>query len=78
MDKDKFAAILPLVVSGLVNRIIEESHVSEDEALESLYYSGLYSALENEDTKVWTYSVSNLYEIYQVENETGSLKLPEY
>jgi len=78
MDKDRFAAILPLVVGGLVNRIIEESHVSEDEALDSLYNSKLYTALENEDTKVWTYSVSNLYKIYQVETETGSLVLPEY
>lgn len=76
MDKNKFAAILPVVVGGLVNKIIEETNVSEDIAFDKLYSSELYSALENEETKVWTYSVPKLFELYQDEVKTGRLMLP--
>jgi hypothetical protein len=78
MDKNKFAAILPVVVGGLVNKIIEEMNVSEDEAFEMLYNSELYTALETEETKVWTYSVPRLIELYRNEIETGKLELPDY
>jgi hypothetical protein len=76
MDKNKFAAILPVVVGGLVNKIIEETNVSEDIAFDKLYSSELYSVLENEETKVWTYSVPKLFELYQDEVKTGRLMLP--
>ena len=78
MDKSKFAAILPVVVGGLVNKIIEEMNVSDEEALEMLYNSELYAALETEKTKVWTYSVPKLIELYQNEIKTGKLELPDY
>ena len=78
MDKDKFAALMPVIVGGLVNKIIEETQISEDEAFEKLYNSELYTALENEETKVWTYSVPKLYDLYQKEIDSGSLILPEY
>ncbi|MCL2639039.1 MAG: hypothetical protein FWD48_11800 [Oscillospiraceae bacterium] len=78
MAKDKFAALLPILIGGLANKIIEETHVSEDEALNKLYSSELYSALENEKTKVWTYSVPKLFDLYQAEITTGELNLPEY
>jgi hypothetical protein len=76
MDKNKFAVILPVVVGGLVNKIIEKTNVSEDIAFDKLYSSELYSALENEETKVWTYSVPKLFELYQDEVKTGRLMLP--
>ena len=78
MDKDKFAALLPVIVGGLANKIIEETRVGEDEAFEKLYNSELYKVLENERTKVWTYSVPQLFDLYQNEINTGSLELPEY
>ena len=78
MDKSKFAAILPVVVGGLVNKIIEEMNVSDEEALDLLYNSELYAALETEETKVWTYSVPKLIELYQNEIKTGKLELPDY
>ena len=78
MDKDKFAALMPVIVGGLANKIIEESHISEDEAFKKLYNSELYTALENEGTKVWTYSVPKLFDLYQKEINTGSLELLEY
>ena len=78
MEKNKFAAILPVIIGGLANKIIEETQVSEDHAFDKLYNSELYAALENEETKVWTYSVPKLFDLYQNEVNTGRLELPEY
>jgi len=78
VDKNKFAAILPVVVGGLVNKIIEETNVNDEEALEMLYSSELYAVLETEETKIWTYSVPKLIELYQNEMKTGKLELPDY
>ena len=78
MEKGKFAAILPVIVSGLTKKIIEETGISEDEAFEKLYNSELYAFLENEKTKVWYYSVPMLYDLYYEEITTGKLELPEY
>ena len=78
MENDKFAALMPVIVGGLANKIIEETQVSDDEAFRMLYNSELYCALENERTKVWTYSVPKLFDLYQNEVSTGSLELPEY
>ena len=77
MERDKFAAILPVIISGLVKRIVEDKAVAEDEAIRSLYDSQLYAALEDELTKVWTWSVPRLFRIYQEEIETGVLNLAE-
>lgn len=78
MEKNKFAAVLPVVIGGLTNKIIDETHVGEDEAFDKLYNSELYAALENEETKLWTYSVPKLFDIYKNEIDTGKLELPEY
>jgi len=78
MERNKFAALIPLLIGGLTNKIIETTGVSEDEALEKLYNSELYAAIENEETKVWTYSVPMLYDLYHTEITTGKLELPDY
>ena len=78
MERNKFAAILPILIGGLANKIIESTGISEDEALEKLYNSELYAVIENEETKVWTYSIPMLYDLYQTEITTGRLELPEY
>ena len=78
MEKNKFAVVLPVIVGGLVNKIMEETHISDDEAFEKLYNSELYAALETEETKVWTYSVPKLIWLYLNEIKTGKLELPDY
>ena len=78
MEKSKFAAVLPVIIGGLANKIIEETHVSEDKAFEGLYNSELYAALEKEETKVWTYSVPKLFDLFHTEVKSGKLELPEY
>jgi len=78
VEKEKFAAILPVIIGGLVNKIIEETMLNQDEAFDKLYNSELYAALEEEEMKVWTYSVPKLFDLYQNELSTGKLELPEY
>ena len=78
MDKEKFAALLPVIVGGLVSMIAEENKLHENDAFESLYNSELYAILEKEATKVWTFSVLTLFDLYQAEKITGKLDLPVY
>jgi len=61
-----------------VDRIANDVHMGEDEAMERLYASQLYAALEQEELKVWYYSVAKLFALYQEELATGLLNLPEY
>ena len=78
MDAKKFEVLLPVIVMALLNKIITETSQSEDEAIDKLYSSALYAALEREETKVWHYSVPMLYEIYKNENATGDLAFPSF
>jgi hypothetical protein len=78
MEKEPFAAVLPVIVGGLVNKIIEETRVGDDEAFEKLYNSQLYATLETEETKIWTCSVPRLAALYFEEINTGKLELPDY
>ena len=78
MDKNMFATIMPILIGGLLNMIISETDVDEDEAIAKLYNSELYAAIENEETKVWTYSVPMLFDLYISEATTGKLELPVY
>ena len=73
-----FATILPVLVNGLINKIILETSNTEDEAFEKLYNSRLYELLENEETKIWTFSVPMLFDLYLSEINTGDFELPVY
>ena len=78
METNQFTVVLQTVSAGLTEKIIAETGLDEDAAMEKLYSSALYSALEKEKTKVWHYSVPKLYELWGKEIETGQLVLPEY
>jgi len=78
MEPKEFELVLQTVSAGLVGKIIEGTGVNEDGAMEKLYSSALYSALEKEETKVWHYSVPKLFELWEREIKTGTLTLPEY
>ena len=49
MEENKFAAILPIVVGGLVNKIVDETDIKDDEAFDKLYNSKLYGFLEDDE-----------------------------
>lgn len=78
METAKFEIVLQVISTGLIEKIIYEMDLDENTAMEKLYSSALYSVLENEETKVWHYSVSKLYELFKEETEAGQLTLPEY
>ena len=78
MDNKQFESVIPMIVVSLVDMIATKNELTEDATVKNLYSSSLYAALENEETKVWYYSVAKLYELYQNEMKTGKLELPEY
>jgi len=78
MNKEKFEALLPIIIAALIQKIIERKKISHDEAFSQLYESTLYLFLEDEPTKVWYYSVEKLYLLFDEEMSTGKLELPEY
>ena len=78
MDDNQFELVLQTISTGLVEKIIEDTELDEDTAIEKLYKSKLYSVLEKEKTKIWHHSVPKLYEIWDKEMETGQLFLPEF
>jgi hypothetical protein len=78
VDQNKFLAILPIITAALAEKIAKAYNLDENGAIEKLYTTKLYSYLENEETKVWQYSVDKMFDLYRQEVETGSLELPEY
>ena len=77
MDKEKFEALLPLIIAALMQKIIEQKKISHNEAFSRLYGSKLYSFLDNEQTKVWHYSAEKLFQLFEEEMSTGKIELPE-
>ena len=78
MDKAKFEALLPLIVTALMQKIMERKKISQEEAFSRLYGSLLYFFLDDEKTKVWHYSAEKLYQLFDEEMTTGNMELPEY
>ena len=78
ISKSEFEALLQVIATGLVKKIIEETGLDEDAAIEKLYTSELYAALEKESTKVWHYSVYALYDMLMDECATDKLTLPDF
>ena len=77
MEKAKFDALFPFIVTALIKKIIGPEKISENEAFSRLYNSRLYSFLEDEETKIWHYSVEKLFQLFDEEISTGKLELPE-
>ena len=74
---NKIKAMLEFIVPRLIKTIIEETGVSEGDALTLLYSSKLYEQLDNDKTKLWHLSVPTLYEMFREELETGTITYPE-
>ena len=78
MDNEKFKALLPLIVTALIHKILEQKKISQDEAFSRLYGSQLYFLLNDEQTKIWHYSADKLFILFEEEMTTGRMELPEY
>ena len=77
MGQEQFAAIMPYICSDLVAMICEKQNISDEEAIERLYNSKLYAALEKEETKVWQYSTRMLYSLLEREMTSGRIEFPD-
>lgn len=77
VDSKKFKAMLMLLIPNVIEQIIKEYQVSEIEAINMLYSSQLYTALENEETKLWHFSPKLLFTLFDEEIKTGTINYPE-
>ena len=77
MDQAKFVAIMPKISTDLVDYIAMQQKIDEEEALQKLYASVLYSELEKEDTKLWHYSTPMLYQLFIQGEHAGRLEYPD-
>lgn len=71
MSEKKFTCILLVKVQGLCNSIKNYFNIDTNEAMNLLYHSKLYEALEKEDTKMWYYSNYDLFKMFLEETKTG-------
>lgn len=77
MGQEHFHAMLLVICADLVTMISSVRNISEIEAISVLYTSGLYDALEQEETKVWQYSTPMLYSLLEQEWTTGTIIYPD-
>jgi hypothetical protein len=74
---NEIKAMLEFIVPRLVKTIIENTGLTEKEALTILYSSRLYEQLDKDKTKLWHLSVPTLYEMLCEEQKTGRITYPE-
>ena len=77
MSQEQFVAMMPYISADLVAMIAEKQNLSHEEAINKLYASNLYAALEKEETKVWQYSTQMLYSLFEQEEQTGAIRFPD-
>ena len=77
MEKQKFEAMLVLIVPQIVNLITEKYLLDEVTAHKEFYESRVYSFLEQEDTKLWHFSALTLFNMFEEEKQTGIITFPE-
>ena len=77
MEKQKFEAILMLLVPQVMHLITENYSYDEVSAAKEFYDSKVYSFLEQEDTKLWHLSALTLFNMFDEEKKTGTFTFPE-
>ena len=77
MEKQKFEAMLILLVPQVVHLITENYPFDEVTASKEFYDSQVYSFLEQEDMKLWHLSALTLFNMFDEEKKTGTFTFPE-
>jgi hypothetical protein len=72
----EYKATLQMLVPMIIQTIIAKRKISVIEAVKLLYVSKLYDKLENEKTKLWHLSPLALYELLEMELNTGKIIFP--
>jgi hypothetical protein len=76
MTKIEFKATLQMLVPMLIQTIIEKKNMAVIDSIKLLYFSKLYGKLEIENTKLWHLSPLALYELLEMELQTGKIIFP--
>lgn len=77
MEKQKFEAMLILLVPQVIQLITENYPYDEISSAKEFYDSKVYSFLEQEDTKLWHLSALTLFHMFDEEKKTGTFTFPE-
>ena len=77
MEKQKFEAMLMLLVPQIIHLITENYSWDEVTGAKEFYDSKVYSFLEREDTKLWHLSALTLFNMFDEEKKTGTFTCPE-
>ena len=77
MEKQKFEAMLMLLVPQVVYLITMNYPYDEVTASKEFYDSKVYSFLEQEDTKLWHLGALTLFNMFDEEKKTGTFTFPE-
>ena len=77
MDKQKFEAMLTLLIPQVIHFITENYPYDEVTASREFYESSVYSFLEQEDTKLWHLSPLTLFNMFDEEKKSGTFTFPE-
>jgi len=76
MTKIEFKATLQMLVPMVIHIIMEKKEMPVVDSIKLFYSSRLYEKLETESTKLWHLSSFALYELLEIELETGELVFP--
>jgi hypothetical protein len=76
MTNIEFKATLQMLVPMIIQVVMEKRNLPIIPAIKLLYASKLYEKLEMENTKLWHLSPLALYELLEIEQQTGELIFP--
>ena len=77
MSKEKFSALIGLIVPRVIHLIMKNYPYDEVPAAREFYRSGVYALLEREETGLWHFSPLILFQMFDEEKKTGTFSFPE-
>jgi hypothetical protein len=76
MTKIEYKATLQMLVPMVIQTIMNNKNLSVYDSINLLYSSMLYKKLEKESNKLWHLSPLALYELLELELQTGTIIFP--
>jgi hypothetical protein len=76
MTKLEFKATLQMLIPMLIQTVMEKKNMPIVDSIKLLYFSKIYEKLEIESTKLWHLSPLALYELLEIELQTGNIIFP--
>ena len=76
MDNDSYVSFLALHSHPIVERFAQMQGIPLKEALDCFYMSNMYKVYEQENTKLWHFSIVTLADLLGQEIATGHIEFP--